>query len=453
MLDINGTGKHVKGRLLKQRDDSRPRLRVLLTNGRFPVSIDLARQLHQARHIVYTVDPMEYHVCKFSWAVKRSRQVPAPHVDPKGYVNGVKEVIKAWKIDLVVPMHEEILFLAQCDEQDIKSRLLAPPFGLLVRLHNKWEFTKLMTRIGLDMPEAHLCRSIEDVRNLDLSREWALKPVYGRASTNVYHLKPGEPIPEDLKDRVKEEDHYIAQAWTKGKRFCSFSVCRNGKLQAHAVYPVMDTIDGSSSVYFEQCQHPGIKDYVTKMVGRLPDMQGMFALDFVETDSRLVTMECNPRSTSGVHLFSDTPMLAYALTDTLTDADVNEDGYTEPHLTRFGRTPRAMVAPGMLMWEHKKASPKQFLAHMRRLMSTKDVIWKTGDLMPSLMQPFLLATYYQICRERQLELPEMFQWDVTWEPTGEELEGVRRLIEEENGKDERAPWGSEASESDSTLVH
>lgn len=46
----------------------------------------------------------------------------------------------------------------------------------------------------------------------------------------------------------------------------------------------------------------------------------------------------------------------------------------------------------------------------------------TRDVGPSLMQPFLLTSYYKICQERRMRLPEMFQWDLTWEPVGEEME-------------------------------
>jgi len=121
--------------------------------------LDLARQLYIAGHHVYCVDPMEYHVCRFSIVVKKSKQVPAPHVDAKGYVEGVKDAIERWKIDIVIPLHEEIFFLAECDEKTILDKMFAPPWSILVRLHNKWEFMNMMRRFDLDVPEAHLCNA------------------------------------------------------------------------------------------------------------------------------------------------------------------------------------------------------------------------------------------------------------------------------------------------------
>lgn len=92
------------------------------------------------------------------------------------------------------------------------------------------------------------------------------------------------------------------------------------------------------------------------------------------------------------------------------------------------------------MWRRTKAAHdcktvlKEYVLHMKRLMCSRDVIFSRRDLLPSLMQPFLLTSYYEICRERKMTLPKMFQWDMIWEPKGEELEGVRRMFEEDEEK-------------------
>lgn len=79
-------------------------------------------------------------------------------------------------------------------------------------------------------------------------------------------------------------------------------------------------------------------------------------------------------------------------------------------------------------------------------MSSRDVVFTTRDLLPVLMQPFLLTSYYKICQERKMKLPEMFQWDLTWEPQGEELAWARRLIEEEDEKEEEGKEGEDRVE-------
>ena len=207
---------------------------VLLSNGRFPVTLDLARQLRRAGHEVYCIDAMEYHVCKFSNAVRQCWQVPSPRVDANGYRAGVKRAIERANIDLIIPMHEEILYLVECEDEEIYRRLFAPSLPVLLRMHNKWEFTQWMKSIGLDAPDAHLCKSYADVEKMPQrdEREYALKPVFGRASQNVYHLKSGEPLPSDSEFDVSEECHWIAQEWLKGNRYCTYGIVRQGHVKA-----------------------------------------------------------------------------------------------------------------------------------------------------------------------------------------------------------------------------
>jgi predicted ATP-grasp superfamily ATP-dependent carboligase len=234
-----------------------PPLNILLTNGRFPVALDMARQLKRIGHNVYDVDPMHYHVCKFSTVVKKSFRVPAPHDDGAGYVAGVKNAVKEAKIDLIIPLHEEIFYLAECGDREILDRLFAPPFKNLIRMHDKWEFSQFLKLLGLDFPHSVLCQTYKDVQNLDHSKEWALKPVFGRACSNVFHLKPGKDLPTEEEMSLNHENVYIAQEWVYGTRYCSYSVFRDGQQRLLSVYPVKDTIDGSSCVYFESAEHQG----------------------------------------------------------------------------------------------------------------------------------------------------------------------------------------------------
>lgn len=212
-----------------------PKLNILLTNGRFPVALDLARQLHQAGHTVYCVDPRGYPIARFSRAVEASAQTPAPHDNPDGYLSAIKKLVVLWKIDMIVPVHEELLSLADSDEPEILSRLFAPSFKLLLRLHEKYSFTKYMHSLGLAVPTAWLCKSMDDVINLPTEKfpgGLALRPCLGEAAQDSYHLRSGEPLPEL---DIGEHKWYVAQELISGIRYCSYSIVRKGSLEATGV--------------------------------------------------------------------------------------------------------------------------------------------------------------------------------------------------------------------------
>lgn len=372
------------------------KLNILLTNGRFPVSLDLARQFRLAGHTVYCVDPMSTHICAFSRAVKQSAQVAAPHKNAGGYVQAVKLLAIRWEIDIIIPLHEEIFCLADSMEPEILSRLFAPPFERLVQLHDKYEFTNYMEQLGLGLlvPRAWLCKNLDDVMRLPLDQftdGMALKPCFGRACSGLYHLKPGHSIPTDL--NIDDDNWYVAQEWLVGNRYCSYSVVRDGMVEATGCYPVLDTIDGSSSVFFRQTFHPGVYDYIHEFVASMPPFSGQIAFDFIETPNGLYAIECNPRATSGLHLWANTPWLVRAITGSLPKEDIERP--IRPPRKMLGKESHVQVAAGMIMWQHKDATVRVWLKHMKRLVFTRDVIWKWRDPMPTIAQPLLLTEYYR----------------------------------------------------------
>ncbi|KKK15990.1 hypothetical protein P175DRAFT_0525251, partial [Aspergillus ochraceoroseus IBT 24754] len=399
---------------------------VLLTNGRFPVSLDLARQFTLSGCRVYCVDPMKFHICWFSRMVTGSKVVSAPRKDPLGYVQDVKEAVQNWQITYIIPIHEEEFYLAASGDPEILDKLYAPPWEVLLRLHSKLDYAKMMRQFRLDVPEFYVCKNMDEVYSLNPQKEWAVKPVFGRANTNVYHLKPGHRIPPI---GISEDCQYIAQEWIHGNRYCSYSLFDHGTLKVHGVYPVLETIDGSSCVYFQPCHHLKINQYVEQLAAHLYPLHGQIGLDFVQTEDRLVTIDSNPRATSGIHLWSGTGSLALAFTHRL-----KEDVIRPPHASSGGAIHREVI-PGMLMWEHKNVTVSRYLKHIWRLISARDIIWNWSDLMPSLASPFLLTYYYALCRQCNLTLPNLFQWDLIWEPPSKESldTAVAMTIEEGAG--------------------
>ncbi|EME49769.1 hypothetical protein DOTSEDRAFT_58952 [Dothistroma septosporum NZE10] len=402
-------------------------LSILLSNGRFPASLDLARQLSKAGHKVFCVDPTRYHICKFSFAASQSKQVPAPRDTPLDYIEAVKYYAVKWDIDMILPVHQEIFFLAGSGEPEILSRLFAPSFELLIRLYHKFEFSKLMGIAGLRVPETYLCKSMNDVTNLPVHKYphgMVLKPCFGRAATRLHHLKPGQPLSDDLV--IDEHHHYIAQEWLVGNQYCSYSVVQEGRLEATGLYPVLGTTYGHESVFLQQMFHAGIYDYIRSFVSSMPSFSGQIAFDFIEDANGIWAIDCNPRATSGVHLWSDTTHLARAITGTLPKEDIERP--IRPPRRMLGHEPRFQVASGMLMWKHEPATIKVWATYMRRLLFTRDVVWKWRDPMPILAQPFLLSDFYRMCRRKNMPLPAVFQEQLVWEPRGWEWETVQMML-------------------------
>ncbi|KAF2209256.1 hypothetical protein CERZMDRAFT_47361 [Cercospora zeae-maydis SCOH1-5] len=406
-------------------------LRILLTNGRTPVSLDLARQFRLAGHIVFCVDPMSTHVCTFTRAVKQSARVPAPHDNPQGYVRAVKELVMRWKIDMIVPIDEEVFCLAASDEFEILTRLFASSVDILVRLHDQYEFAEYAKQLGLLVPQSFLCESADDLTALSLDQfpnGIALRPCLGREHAGLRHLKPGETIPKDLD--FSEDNRYMAQDWLEGDEYRSYSVVRDGHVEATGCYPVTQTHDDNKGELLQQKFHPGVYEYIQHFLANVPSFSGQIAFDFIETANGLYAIGCSVRATAGLHLWSNTPWLAKAITGTLPKDNIERP--IRPPKRLYGHESRYRVMPRMLMWKDEDVSFRAWLKHMRRMVFTRDVTWDWRDPMPIVAQPLLLTAYYRMCHKSGWQLPHFFHEQLAWEPKRHELEGLRGMFAEKD---------------------
>ncbi|QDH21006.1 hypothetical protein [Saccharibacillus brassicae] len=129
-------------------------LRVLITGGRAPCALDLARAFAARGAEVYAAESLEHPLCAASRAVKRSFRVPPPAQDPAGYAAALRDIVRREGIGLLLPTCEEIFYVsAYRGSFGPDCRVLAPPLGTLRELHSKWAFIALCARLGLAVPE------------------------------------------------------------------------------------------------------------------------------------------------------------------------------------------------------------------------------------------------------------------------------------------------------------
>src|SRR5690606_7526337 len=84
---------------------------------------------------------------------------------------------------------------------------------------------------------------------------------------------------------------------------CSYAISDRGRLLAHAIYHPAYRLRRSSSYYFEPIVRPGIRDAIAAFV-RGTRYTGQISFDWIESrQGGARALECNPRGTSGLHLF------------------------------------------------------------------------------------------------------------------------------------------------------
>jgi len=350
---------------------------VLLTGGRAPATLELARLFHAAGHRVVVAESLPHHVCQGSLAVARNVQVPAPNPDRAGFLAALAAIVRDERVDLVLPTCEELFHVAAGRDQ-LGCAVFAPPLPQLRRLHSKLQFIRDLAARGVAVPETWELRSPADWAALPAGRPVVLKPVFSRFGLDLLRATTGQPLPATGGAAGAAgfdfSRPWVAQAFVAGRALCTWSVARGGELRAHAAYDAAFTAGPGASVSFQPLDHPGLAAWVRDFA-RAEAYTGQLAFDFIEgADGTLWPLECNPRATSGVHLFAPGDGLDRVLL-----------GEATPALA----TPSASAVLGLAMWLYalpEARTPERLASWVGRMAGTRDAVFRWDDPLPALSQ-------------------------------------------------------------------
>lgn len=378
---------------------------VLLTGGRAPVALDLARKLSACGWTVYVAESVPTHLCTYSRAVKASFFLPAPRISPKEYIQGLSEIIFAKEIDLLIPTCEEVFYIARYKEQLISVRpglsVFVDSFEKLKMLHNKWEFIEYARNLGKVVPRTWVLTSQDDMRCVkqQLPSHLILKPVYSRFASKIYEINNNNISLPQI--NVSENDPWVMQEYIDGKQYCSYSICHDGIIYGHTVYTANFKAGKGACVCFEHTGHAGILHWVQEIVEKLK-FTGQIAFDFIETpEGDVYPLECNPRATSGIHLLS-AQKLNHAIAFLPTSIEQQE---SKPKMLGL-----AMLLFGIgqcKCW----SDFKNWIGVFRR---SQDIVFSPADPMPFFHQLLIVKTFYAICRKNGTSILEATTHDIEW---------------------------------------
>ena len=378
---------------------------MLITFARSFLTLNLARRMAAAGHRVSVCDSMPVGVSKYSNAVSAFHRVSPPKYKPQDYCRQVAAIVERENVDIVIPIHEETdilsmmagLFPETCE-------LFLSSFEVENMLHNKLNYQQLLVDRGIETMKFREISSPEDAAaaSAEFTTPFAIKQAYSRGSQTVYKAHPGDDLSYLTYDPTNP---WIAQEWVEGDRFCTYSICRDGEMFAHATYPVSYAINGSSCLTFTQVDRPDMIERTRRLV-KAVGFTGHMGLDFVDSPDRgLMTIECNPRATSGIMMFTDEDRVDRAF------FGENTDLIAPPH----GRT--TMIGAGMAIYGWKKNSypNNRFRTFWRDFRAADDVIASKKDPKPGLMMPVAYAGILRDARKYGVGLDGGFMHDHEWD--------------------------------------
>lgn len=446
--------------------------RFLLTGGRAPATLELARLLRGAGHRVYVAESLPVHLCRSSRDVERCFDVPPPVSDEEGFVDRLRQIIREQHIDYLIPTCEEVFYIARAyDRLSGCCVVFTSPIALMRSLHSKWEFIALLRSGGLHAPDSWLIRREQELHSVlreidpEARMKWVLKREFSRFSSKVVIFTGNPPAPL----RIKEGESWVLQRFVEGRQICTFAVASEGRMGAYAAYAAEFTAGMGASISFVYEPDPDVLLWMKRFVA-LTGFTGFIALDMIlGEDGRIHPIECNPRLTSGIHLFRagdgiDKAIMAadrrrgatHGLDEPASigrrrgaahgldvhggtdfrwtrlcgpDAPAAADlcGYASPHSAQLPAcgasqeiiVPKSghssMIALAMLLYGLPQVRSMSGLGRwLRRLLTSRDVLFRWRDPLPFLGQLGVYGAIWRISRRMKITPLEASTADIEW---------------------------------------
>ena len=441
---------------------------ILITGGRAPAALELARLFAAWGHRVVAADSVPVSLCSASRSVDRSYVCPKPRRDPRRYIDFLAEVVAAEQVDLLVPTCEEIFYIAWGKERlSPRCHVFADDLDKLAVLHNKRELIALAEKLGFCVPETRLLASQAEAdrflseRGADLpdspdspDSPVVLKPVYSRFAAKALVVRGRErpPLPG-----ISASFPWVGQQYIAGRPYCTYSIARQGAVVAHACYAGAFTAGRGASISFEYEERADLLEWVRRFAAAVR-FTGQIAFDFIVTaEGKAYPIECNPRATSGVHLFRPADRLERAfLGEGLGEGEVVQPSERRPSLLAAamlaygwrsggecgetggsgeepgeaggsgagqpdrpkeqpGLSPRSGAAPGsraaaVSRGKHRSRF-RQWASLLRR---GRDVVFRLDDPLPAAAQLALLWHFWRRSRSRRSSIAEAMTSDIEW---------------------------------------
>jgi hypothetical protein len=267
-----------------------------------------------------------------------------------------------------------------------------PPEAVLAA-HDKGAFAAAADRLGLAVPPTHPLGSAEAAL-LAARQDVVVKPLHACSGRGVRRLRRGTALPA-----ADPASPAIVQGMVTGPERSTCSLVHAGVVSGTVVYQGLMQ-SGSVSIAFERVEDRLIEAFV-RAYAAATRWTGFLAFDFIlDHQGYPFAIECNPRTTSGLHFFAAGD-LARAVLD-------------PAHPLRFRPETRLQQFYSCLTEAQLGVFRGGFGRKLRTLFTTRDVTWSRQDPRPFLT---MTATSWPIIRAaiaRRATFGEVATLDVGW---------------------------------------
>lgn len=379
-------------------------MHCLILGARSPVALEWCRILKSMDYTITAVDSVHWPISRFSKFQDKYLSLPSPRFAFKKWREQLVQYVKDHKVDHLIPNAEEAFYVAYIkDELSEYCKVWTADFALMYSLHHKYDFTEMVQELSITAPQTWLLNSNEALPLA--TSELVFKPVFSRFANKTL-IMPSEA--ELLTINLKEA--WGAQVYVKGIEYCSYSVFDEGRLIAHTAYQPTYRAGKGAGYYCIPFSSKEIEKFVIEF-GEQYGYTGQVGFDFIQDEcGKFWVLECNPRGTSGLHLFGEmrTDLAHHMMAQTLSPLIALPN-----HALAFKFALCVMGLP-------KQLRQRQLKKWWEDYCHSSDIVYHAQDLKPALLQCLPTLEMMMIAMKHSLSIWEATTHDIEW--NGENIE-------------------------------
>jgi hypothetical protein len=383
---------------------------MLITSSRMPFALDAIRKLGERGHEVFASDSYEASPGSHSRYLSGHFVTASPSAEPERFAADVERIARENAIELVLPMFEEVFYLAARHERlSAVTRLYAPPFRTLAQVHDKGTFQQLCDRLEIRTPRTVLAHGADQLRQaIERFPRYFARAAFSRGGVGLLtntgplagHLSPDDCHPS-------EANPWLVQEFVDGPMHCTYSCLHDGEVASQMSYRAPRQWEHSTGIQFLSVDPADTLPTVERLGSELA-WNGQMSLDFIETDEGLVMIECNPRPTDGVLLMT---------------AEELERGLLAPEeetlLVPAGREEQLDFAVLAQLFREPLREAPSTIHDLTKIHGT-DSGWR--DAMPKLYSFLALARFERLSLRQREQLFAAMADGITWD--GQPIPGL-----------------------------
>lgn len=278
--------------------------RVLITGARAPAALDLARSLSAAGFETHMADGVPARIARWSKSPQAVHRHASPVHQPARFAQDLRALIDRLDPVAVIPACEEVFHLAALAQaQGWSDRLIAPASDTLAELHHKGRFAALCRRLALPVPDTVVITDPADLMRRAEAADVVVKPAWSRFGARIL-IAPDRAALSRI--TPSPEAPWVVQTQVRGDEVSLYAVVHQGRLTAFSAYRSDWRVRGGAAYVIQPLTGP-LNTRLRRLAETLAThvVTGQIACDaIVDADGAPWLIECNPRATSGVHLFT-----------------------------------------------------------------------------------------------------------------------------------------------------